>query len=546
MSALFYKKWLHLLFLLLFLINNRIVAQNEEDAYWKPYILKLSEHEDIQYVAQFLNKLPNTKYVGQSLMNNLGENLYGVCLTRDMDFALARKIRATFPNSKLNVSTYAEMKRLFPKEITPILYSLENHPKGNNPAAKNAKKKPAGDSDALQPMITGPEQDCPNALPVCQLTFSQPNSYTGQGTIDDEIQGRPLTCLGSGELNGVWYIFTVSATGTLNFSITPTNLGEDYDWAVYDLTNNVCTDIVTGVAPEVSCNFSGSPGVTGANGLGGTQNNPTFNVNFGDTYVLYISNFSSTQNGYSLDFTQSTASIVDNTPPVFIGVQTPIACGATTLNIQFSENVTCSTISNFDFTLTDPGGNPVAVTGITGANCLGPNSYEDVYTITVTPPITQSGTYVFDLVGTVTDICGQTAASVTTPFTINLGPPATIATSSPVACGGTLSVTAGNMPVGAPFTITRSDNGFTVNGVGPGGTFSDPTPVNGLTYTVTYTQGGCQGNPATSAAIPMSRRVTLRPGSMQMATNNATATAKNPPRIRTMLSSLGDHPLGQP
>src|SRR6185436_6627174 len=103
------------------------------------------------------------------------------------------------------------------------------------------------------------KQDCLDAIPICQNVYSTTNSYVGDGNINNDITSNS-SCLGSGELNDVWYTFTVQQSGNLNFLITPNNSSDDYDWAVYNLTNNNCSDIFTNPALEVSCNFSATPG----------------------------------------------------------------------------------------------------------------------------------------------------------------------------------------------------------------------------------------------------------------------------------------------
>ena len=153
-----------------------------------------------------------------------------------------------------------------------------------------------------------PEQDCFNAIPVCQNVYIQPNSYQGAGLNPNEISGF-LSCLLGGEVNDVWYIFTVQTSGNLCFSITPNVLSNDYDWAVFNLTNNSCADIATNPALQVSCNFSGLSGVTGPNGLPGSQNNPCIPVTAGQTYVVNVSNWSGSGAGYTLNFSASTAGI---------------------------------------------------------------------------------------------------------------------------------------------------------------------------------------------------------------------------------------------
>ncbi|MEZ4830153.1 MAG: hypothetical protein R3C61_28300 [Bacteroidia bacterium] len=132
-----------------------------------------------------------------------------------------------------------------------------------------------------------PEQDCINALPVCQNIFVQPNSYQDEGQNPNEINATN-SCLASGERNDTWYIFTTQTAGNVAFTITPATLTDDYDWAVYNLTNANCAAIATNPALEVSCNYSGTPGATGPNGLGpGGFNpfNPVIPVNAGETGV---------------------------------------------------------------------------------------------------------------------------------------------------------------------------------------------------------------------------------------------------------------------
>jgi hypothetical protein len=50
-----------------------------------------------------------------------------------------------------------------------------------------------------------------------------------------------------GDKNPFWYRFSCYQAGTLGLLITPANLGDDYDWQLYDITgvtdlNRVYTD----------------------------------------------------------------------------------------------------------------------------------------------------------------------------------------------------------------------------------------------------------------------------------------------------------------
>jgi len=73
----------------------------------------------------------------------------------------------------------------------------------------------SGSNPTIQ--TTGPEQDCNSAIPVCQNVYSTTTSYSGNGATQ-EIPNN--TCLGSNELNSVWYTFTSSTAGNIAFNIT--------------------------------------------------------------------------------------------------------------------------------------------------------------------------------------------------------------------------------------------------------------------------------------------------------------------------------------
>ncbi|HEY1039499.1 MAG TPA: hypothetical protein VGF30_08855, partial [Bacteroidia bacterium] len=164
-------------------------------------------------------------------------------------------------------------------------------------------------------------QDCAGAIAVCQNVYNQATAYSGTGNVLNEI--NTSSCLSSGEKNDVWYQFTVQTSGNLSFNITPNLAADDYDWAVYNLTNNNCADIYTTPGLQVSCNFSGTAGVTGPNGGSasnsqgslGTPGNATIPVTAGQTYVVNVSQFSTSTGGYNLNFGSSTAAIFDNVPP---------------------------------------------------------------------------------------------------------------------------------------------------------------------------------------------------------------------------------------
>lgn len=114
--------------------------------------------------------------------------------------------------------------------------------------------------------------------------------------------------------------------GLLSFILTPNQVADDYDWAVFDISAGGCAGISAGgTSPEVACNSFGEFGNNGATGIstamGGTgasngpgnANGPAFNadlpVTAGDTYALVVMNWTQSPYGYTLDFGFSTASL---------------------------------------------------------------------------------------------------------------------------------------------------------------------------------------------------------------------------------------------
>jgi hypothetical protein len=179
------------------------------------------------------------------------------------------------------------------------------------------------------PVVSG--QDCATAALLCSSTsISQGVSNAGVGV--QELAGN--TCLGGNERQSKWFKFTAGTSGTLGFTITPNNLNEDYDFAMFDVT----TGCPTTTTPAIACNYAGDGLSTGNDGCTGIsifgsgtgsqtsiqtnvscaedQANPGFqplafknetannynplNVVSGNVYALLVDNYSSTNNGFIL------------------------------------------------------------------------------------------------------------------------------------------------------------------------------------------------------------------------------------------------------
>ena len=270
-----------------------------------------------------------------------------------------------------------------------------------------------------------PEQDCFSALSVCQDIYFQPNSYDGSGANSDEINGAN-SCMVLGERNSVWYIFKIETGGQLCFTISPVDSLDDYDWALYNITNASCAQIYSNPSLEVRCNWTFNTGCAGETGPNDRtdcpgQFEPCLQVNAGDTYVLNVSNFTSSNAGYTLDFTQSTAVLFDDTPPNVTGVES--FCRGVT--IEFDENVLCSSVDSLDFTFTGPDG-PYIISEIRSQNCDNGGSFDRRFDLVIDPPIQQAGTYRIALVGFVSDFCNNGAGPYSSDIFMPLPPQAAI------------------------------------------------------------------------------------------------------------------------
>jgi len=212
------------------------------------------------------------------------------------------------------------------------------------------------------------QSDCNTATSVCNFVYDENNSPAGTGAI---FETSPGSCQTGGEFNSAWYIFSPQSDGSFGFVLQPSDAADDYDWSLFDITDNGCAGITTGLSPEISCNsygeFGGTPngptGISTANGGSGNFNGPgnaagppfnaDVNVTAGSIYALVVMNFSQTLNGYALDFGNTAVSIFDNTAPTITDIQTNWCTGEVV--IQLSEEIEVSTLTASDFLVDVPG-----------------------------------------------------------------------------------------------------------------------------------------------------------------------------------------------
>lgn len=278
-----------------------------------------------------------------------------------------------------------------------------------------------------------PEQDCFFAIPVCQDIYVQNNSYTGAGRNPDEINGA-YSCMLIGERNSVWYTFEVRQPGDLCFTIIPVDPLDDYDWALFDLTNNTCANIPVNPNMEVRCNWEFNSGCNGETGPNGRTDCPLqmeacIPVVVGQRFALNVSNFTASNAGYTLDFTPSTARLYDDEPPAIESV-TSFCTGVT---VRFDENVLCGTVDSLDFVFSGPGG-PFTISRVASANCDRGGAYDREFDLYITPGIPTAGLYTLTLAGSITDFCGNVASPVANSIFMPMPPTASITPPGPAQC----------------------------------------------------------------------------------------------------------------
>ena len=248
-----------------------------------------------------------------------------------------------------------------------------------------------------------PEQDACNALLICGNTYTSPAAYQGIGLVND----LAVTPCGSGEGNSMWLRLNIVTGGTIVFSIAPTNPGDDYDFAVVDMTNTTCNNLSS--ANVVSCNFNNNfagsnvNGVIGANATGvssfvlagvfGSSFCSPINVNAGDVLLIMINNFGdyttfNPASGFTIDFTGSTATYYGVHPALSSII--PSCNTSQQVTVLLNMNVQCSSI--------EPGGTDFSVSGggiiasASSTNCTGPGSLTNSITLNFASPL-PSGWY---------------------------------------------------------------------------------------------------------------------------------------------------------
>ncbi|MBC7947925.1 MAG: gliding motility-associated C-terminal domain-containing protein [Chitinophagaceae bacterium] len=292
-----------------------------------------------------------------------------------------------------------------------------------------------------QPPCTTLGQNPTTAFPVCGLTtYSQSFVPLCGGRLIPGPCNETLR-----DFNPFWYKFTCYTAGSLGFVITPNSPADDYDWQVFDITGRNPNDVYSDPTLFVCCNWSGFTGTTGAtpsgtglvNCSGGVPINssmPTLIV--GHEYLLLVSNFSNSQQGYSLEFTGGTANITDPLTPNVIS--STANCEGTQVTIRFNKSMRCNSLApnGSDFTI-----NNGVIVSATSVGCTAGFDLDSVL-VTLAAPL-PPGTHSIAMANgadgnTLLDICG-TAIQVgnSASFSINAQSPVAMGAVTPPTCAPT-------------------------------------------------------------------------------------------------------------
>jgi gliding motility-associated-like protein len=251
----------------------------------------------------------------------------------------------------------------------------------------------------LAQLCTAPGQTPSSAVLVCGNT-----SVTGSG---GQLCGQiniPVSCNTGTQyknINPHWYKIACHSSGTLGFIITPDDLNENYDWQLFDITNDNPDDVFSDPAMFVCCNWSPEVGETGAS-IDGTKSivcdaggEPLFSkmpdLIIGHEYLLMVSHKINTANGFQLTFTGGTADITDPIYPEILSAR--LSCDGTSVIVKINRGIQCSSIApdGSDFIIS--GGYNVISAG--PSSCGGTGSIDSV-TLILDSPL-PSGNYILTI-----------------------------------------------------------------------------------------------------------------------------------------------------
>ena len=320
------------------------------------------------------------------------------------------------------------------------------------------------------------------AFPVCGTTTFDQDNVPICSTNSLYVPG----CSGNGNANyenrnPFWYKFTCYVSGSLGFVITPTDLTDDYDWQLYDVTGLNADDVFTNQNIIISGNWAGNPGTTGASATGAnfiqcassyTGTEPRFakmpDLIAGHEYILLVSHFTDSQSGYSLSFGGGTAVITDPSEP-HLQKASP-SCDGSKITVKLNKKMRCSslTATGSEFNLSP------SLTNILSAvatNCSSSFDFDEV-TLTLSTPLPSNNYQLIINKGSdansLLDNCDRAIPAEQTAFSYIIPQPIPIDSVGKSGCA----------PVAIKLYFSKKIDCSTIAANGSNFLVTGPTPVN--------------------------------------------------------------------
>ncbi len=171
-----------------------------------------------------------------------------------------------------------------------------------------------GDFDLCfsEPPVSDSNQDCATSTGLC-TSSTLAGASDGDGSVVD-LNATNQDCL-STEHESSWYNLEIATAGTFEFTLSPSNGSDDYDFAVWVYPGGAGQACPPAVAPD-RCSFGAGAGLNGSydtglgsgavdlsEGAGGDNWVSTITgLNPGDIIVILIDNFWSTTSPFTVDF----------------------------------------------------------------------------------------------------------------------------------------------------------------------------------------------------------------------------------------------------
>jgi gliding motility-associated-like protein len=190
--------------------------------------------------------------------------------------------------------------------------------------------------------------DCPTSTILCDKSTFSVASVTGAGSNVTELDDANCFISPGGqstdlETNSTWFKWICEKSGTLEFTITPSRLDDDIDFALYKLSNiNSCAGktLVRCMAAGTDAGNTCKP-VLGSTGMRSSENDisegagckdgqngfvKSIDMVAGEIYALGINNYTSTGNGFSIDFGNSTGTFVGPDAKIKVNKSDKVYC----------------------------------------------------------------------------------------------------------------------------------------------------------------------------------------------------------------------------